>query len=322
MHQQQLERWQHSHHFHHENPQAERNTHRVIGLTLVMMVLEIFTGWLFGSMALLADGWHMGTHFFALGIAAFAYRYSRHHATDRSYSFGTGKVSVLSGYTSAILLAGVAVLMVVESVERLVAPAHIRFNEALLVAIIGLGVNVASAFMLHDGGHDHSHQHSHDHGHSHGHHHDHNLKAAYLHVIADALTSVLAIVALLAGKHLGWIWLDPVMGMVGACVISIWAWGLLKDSSQILLDRHTDDQSLDQIRHQIEQDRDNRIADLHLRKLSPHALAAEIVVVTHQPQPPEHYKQLLHNIAGLEHVTVEIHGCPGPSDSPKRVEPD
>ncbi|WP_316347032.1 CDF family Co(II)/Ni(II) efflux transporter DmeF [Desulfuromonas acetoxidans] len=297
-----IDHWQHDHTFHHDNRQAERNTHRVILLTLVMMVIEILGGWLFGSMALLADGWHMGTHVFALGITAAAYIYSRRHAADTSYSYGTGKVGVLSGYTSAILLAGVAALMVGESIDRLLHPNAIHFNEALLVAVIGLIVNLASAAMLHAGGEDHGH----DHHHGHSHHHDHNLKAAYLHVIADALTSVTAIVALLCGKYFGWMWLDPAMGIVGAVIIGIWAWGLMKDTSSILLDRQPDATINQQIREALESDH-TKIADLHVRHISPHALAAEISLVSYEPFTTRVYKDQLNAIKNLQHTTIEVH---------------
>ncbi|EAT14653.1 CDF family Co(II)/Ni(II) efflux transporter DmeF [Desulfuromonas acetoxidans] len=295
-----IDHWQHDHSFHHDNRQAERNTHRVILLTLVMMVIEILGGWLFGSMALLADGWHMGTHVFALGITAAAYIYSRRHAADTSYSYGTGKVGVLSGYTSAILLAGVAALMIGESIDRLLHPNAIHFNEALLVAVIGLIVNLASAAMLHAGGEDHGHHHGHSH------HHDHNLKAAYLHVIADALTSVTAIVALLCGKYFGWMWLDPAMGIVGAVIIGIWAWGLMKDTSSILLDRQPDATINQQIREALESDH-TKIADLHVRHISPHALAAEISLVSYEPFTTRVYKEQLNAIKNLQHTTIEVH---------------
>lgn len=270
-------------------------------LTVIMMVVEIVTGSISGSMALLADGWHMGTHFFALGITAFAYYYARKHADNAGYSFGTGKVSVLGGFTSAIVLAVVALLMAVESLQRLFRPESIRFDEALLVAVIGLIVNLVSALLLHGSSHAHA-----DCDGEH-HHHDHNLKAAYLHVLADALTSVLAIVALLAGRQLGWVWLDPVMGVVGALVITRWAYGLLKETSKILLDRDGCRATTARIHTLIEADADNRIADLHLWKLSSNQMATIISIVTHYPKPPGHYKDLLKELHNLHHVTVEIH---------------
>jgi len=225
-----LSQWKHAHRFYIVNEQGERNTMRVIILTIVMMGIEVTAGILYGSMALLADGWHMGTHATALGITAFAYFYARRHADDPRYSFGTGKVGVLGGFTSAVVLAVVAILMSVESLERLISPEAIRFNEAIVVAIIGLVVNLVSAFLLQGGHHDHGHNEAH-------HHHDHNLRAAYFHVLADALTSVLAIVALFAGKIFGWNWMDPFMGIVGAIIISRWAYGLLQETSKVLLDR-------------------------------------------------------------------------------------
>jgi cation diffusion facilitator family transporter len=300
MHTHDLKEWQHQHKSNNENRKAERNTLRVMWLTLIMMVIEITTGLISGSMALLADGWHMGTHFFALGITAFAYYFSRKHATDPSYSFGTGKVDVLGGFTSAIVLAVVALLMVVESLQRLFNPENILFNEALIVAVIGLIVNLVSAMLLND--------HSHSHGSCDGHHHhDHNLKAAYLHVLADALTSLLAIVALLAGKHMGWIWLDPAMGIVGALVISRWAYGLLRDTSKILLDRNGDSEAADRIYSLIEADSDNRIADFHLWMISANKQALILSIVTHDPKPTDHYKNLLKGREKLDHITIEVH---------------
>ncbi len=302
MHTHSLDEWQHQHRSHNENRAAERNTQRVMWLTLIMMVAEIATGWVTGSMALLADGWHMGTHFFALGITAFAYYFSRKHATDPSYSFGTGKVDVLGGFTSAIVLAVVALLMVAESLQRLFAPENIMFNQALLVAVIGLAVNLVSALLLNS----HSHSNGSCDGHHH-HHHDHNLKAAYLHVLADALTSLLAIIALLAGKHMGWIWLDPTMGIVGALVITRWAYGLLRDTSKILLDRNEDHEATENIYSVIEADADNRISDLHLWKISSNKQATIISIVTHYPKPPNHYKALLKDLKNLDHITIEVH---------------
>ncbi len=300
----------HTHHFHQHNPIAERNTYRVIWLTLVMMIIEVVCGWLFGSMALLADGWHMGTHFFALGITAFAYYYSRVHANDNSYSFGTGKVGVLGGYTSAIVLGIVALLMVVESFERLLSPAQIRFNEALLVAVIGLVVNLFSAWLLHGSGdHEHGHAHhvhDHDHSHHHHHHHDHNLRAAYMHVIADALTSLLAIVALLAGKYFGLGWLDPLMGIVGALVIVRWAYGLMRDTSGILLDRNPLPELAEGIRSLLEADGLCRVTDLHLWRVSSGHFAAIISLVSSESEKVETYREKIRSLQHLDHVTIEV----------------
>ena len=232
----------HQHNFTSHNSQGEKRTFYVLLLTVTTMFIEIIAGTLYGSMALLADGWHMGTHAAAFGITLFAYRYARKHADSARFSFGTGKVSVLGGYTSAIALGIVALLMLVESVHRLFNPQVIQFNEAIIVACIGLTVNVVSMFLLGDRHHDHDHGHSHSHEdthhHSHTeHHHDHNLRAAYMHVLADTLTSLLAIVALLFGKFYGWNWLDAVMGMVGALVIAKWTMNLMKQTSPILLEQ-------------------------------------------------------------------------------------
>lgn len=303
---QNLEKWQHQHSSHNQNSHAERNTWRVMWLTLVMMVVEIAAGWISGSMALLADGWHMGTHFFALGITAFAYWFSRRHAENPHFSFGTGKVDVLGGYTSAIVLAGVALLMIVESIGRLLSPRSIMFDEALVVAVIGLVVNLVSAMMLDD--HAHGHDDDLDH-HHHQHHHDHNLQAAYLHVLADALTSVLAIIALLAGKYKGWIWLDPVMGIVGALVITRWAWGLLRETSQILLDYCRRSEMTDRIHSLIEDDGKTRIVDLHLWRISSSKWSVLVSVVTDESITPADLKTILGSVGDFTHVSVEVNPC-------------
>lgn len=306
MHSHQLENWQHSHRYEIDYGQGERNTRRVIALTLTMMAIEIAAGMTFGSMALLADGWHMGTHAIALGITAFAYAFARKHADNPDYSFGTGKVGSLGGFASAVVLAVVALIMGAESVQRLFEPRPIRFNEAIIVAAVGLVVNLISAFLLRD---DHRHGHAHASGHQSTHHHDHNLRAAYLHVIADALTSVLAIVALFTGKLLGWTWMDPMMGIVGAVIILRWARGLLKDTGRILLDRDVGQASIDEIRTIIEYDSDNRVADIHLWRVGPKHLYAILSIVTHFPKPPAHYKNLLQGFDDLIHVTVEVNAC-------------
>lgn len=298
-----------------ENERGERNTLCVIILTLVMMAGEIVAGMAFGSMALLADGWHMGTHAAALGITAFAYGYARRHAENPRFAFGTGKVGSLGGYTSAVVLGVVALLMIVESIKRLITPTPIHFNEAIVVAVIGLAVNLISAVML---GGDHHHDHGDDHAHHHhqddngGHlHEDLNLKAAYLHVLADALTSVLAIIALVVGKYFGWVAFDPIIGIVGALVISKWAHGLLRDTAGVLLDRDVDADTVSAIQDAIESDADNRIVDFHLWKPGNGSLAAIISVVTHYPRPPEHYKRLLAGFDFIAHVTVEVIPCEG-----------
>jgi cation diffusion facilitator family transporter len=309
MHIHQLQQWQHQHHFAPDARQGERSTRIVVGLTFSMMVIEITAGILSGSMALLADGWHMGTHVAALGITLFAYSYARRHADNPRYSFGTGKVGELGGFAGAVALAVVALVMLVESVQRFFTDVTIHFPEAIAVAVIGLAVNLFSAFLLRD--HDH-HAHDHDHAHPHAaHQHDHNLRAAYLHVLADALTSLLAIVALVAGMLLGWIWMDAAMGIVGAVVITRWSYGLLRDTSTVLLDSDVDPATVTAIQTAIEADADNRVVDLHVWRVGPQHLAAIVAVVTHYPQPPDHYKQLIARVADITHMSVEVHHCLG-----------
>jgi cation diffusion facilitator family transporter len=318
MHLESLEPWQHAHGYGAETQgEGERRTRWVVALTLAMMAGEIAAGTLFGSMALLADGWHMGTHAAALGVAVFAYRYARRHAGDARYTFGTGKVGALGGFASAVGLAVVALLVLVESAQRLASPVSIRFDEAIAVALLGLAVNLGSAFLLR-GEHDHGHSPGHEREHSpaHGHgphaarsHRDHNLRAAYLHVLADALTSVLALVALVAGRSLGWTWMDPVMGIVGSAVIARWSWGLLRDTSAVLLDGEAEQALRAAVVRAIEADRDNRVADLHVWRVGPRHLAAIVSVVTHAPEAPAHYRALLAAFPDLVHVTVEVNGC-------------
>ncbi|GAB0148728.1 CDF family Co(II)/Ni(II) efflux transporter DmeF [Marichromatium sp. PS1] len=315
-----LERWQHHHDFAVHNDRGERNTYYVLLLTAVVMVIEILAGTVYGSMALLADGWHMGTHVAAFLIAILAYRYAARHAHDPAHSFGTGKVNVLGGFASAIALGTVALMMLIESVQRLIDPQTIHFNESILVALLGLAVNLASALLLKDAhhhhhhGHDHGHHHDHDdHEHEHDHGHDHNLRAAYVHVIADAMTSLLAIAALLAGKLLGWHWLDPVMGMVGAIIIAVWAYGLLRESAPILIDASIEAPYREAIRAAIEADADNRVADIHVWRIGANHYAAILSLVTHEPRPVEHYKRLLADFDRIAHLTIEVNACAGPS---------
>ena len=299
-----MERWEHTHTFGTRAvAQGEYRTRWVIGLTLVMMVVEIAAGWAYGSMALLADGWHMGTHAAALSVTVFAYVYMRRHAQDQRYSFGTGKVGALGGFGSAVALGVVALLVFGESVWRLTAPVSIRFNQAIGVAMVGLVVNLVSAFILREDHHGPAEFEIH-------HHHDHNLRAAYLHVLADALTSVLAIVALSAGKFLGWMWMDPVMGIVGSVVIARWSYGLLGQTSAVLLDGEIGKEPREAIQSLVEADGDNRVADLHLWRVGPNHLAAIVSIVTHHPRDPDHYKALLSERADLVHVTVEVNPCP------------
>jgi cation diffusion facilitator family transporter len=270
----------------------------VVALTVVMMVGEIVAGYITGSMALLADGFHMATHAGALGIAAAAYGYAKRHASSSRYSFGTGKVGDLGGFASALILGMVSLAIGVESVMRLLQPTEVQFGTATLIAIVGLIVNIVSALLL---GHGHSHGHDHDH-HGHG---DNNLKSAYVHVIADALTSVLAISALLAGRYLGWVWLDPVMGIVGAMVIARWAWSLVGVTSAVLLDQ-TDEHVADEIRELVEKAGDATITDLHVWRVGPEAHAAIVSVLGEATASAESIRERLKPVHEVSHLTVEF----------------
>jgi len=314
MHENSLEPWQKPHNFlatgHQKNA---RRTTIVLWLTLVTMAAEIAAGHVFNSMALLADGWHMGSHAAALGIAAFAYAYARRHEGNSIYTFGTGKVGDLAAFSSALLLLGIAAFMAFESVGRLLNPVTISYREALWVAAVGLGVNLFSAWMLkddHNHGHDHTHGHSHDHDHDHTHHHqDHNLRAAYVHVLTDALTSVLAIAALAAGLIWGLAWMDAAMGIVGAAIIVHWAVKLIGTTARVLLDATPSGDTTAAVKRAIEAEHDNRVADLHIWRVGPGHLAAVVTVVTHHPRAPAHYKALLAGIPCLSHITVEVECC-------------
>ena len=306
MHSNSLHSWQHDHIFGQDQIKAgERRTLLVIAITATMMVVEIGAGVAFGSMALLADGLHMASHTAALGIAAFAYLYARQHADDRRFSFGSGKVSALAGFSSAILLAVFVFIMAWESVNRFFNPVDIIFNQAIVVAVIGLAVNLASVLILDDHHHDTNHHHD-AHTHTHA---DHNLRAAYLHVLADAVTSLLAIFALLAGKFYGLVWMDPFMGIVGAVLISKWSFGLLKDTSNTLLDKQASVEMQTAIQEAIEKKDDNRVADLHVWSIGPDIYAGALSIVTDHPLPVNHYEQLLPDHIGLVHTTIEIHQC-------------
>ncbi|MFC1862539.1 CDF family Co(II)/Ni(II) efflux transporter DmeF [Thermodesulfobacteriota bacterium] len=306
MHTHNLEQWEHDHIFEIDDGRGEQRTKLVVLLTLITMIVEISAGYIYGSMALLADGWHMGTHTAALGISVFAYVYARKHADDKRFSFGTGKVGALGGFGSAVILAVVAVIMAVESVQRILSPTTILFNQAIIVAIVGLTVNLASAFILRG-----RHEHSHESRSAHDHHHDHNLRSAYVHVLADALTSLLAIAALLSGKYFGWILMDPLMGIVGAIVIIRWSYGLLRDSGNMLLDREIDQRTISDIKKTIEQEEDNRVSDIHVWRIGARHLSAIVSVVTDYPKPPVHYKTLLSDFQQLGHIVVEVNPCSG-----------
>lgn len=310
----------HGHCFDTGNPLAERGTRLAMWLTLVMMVAEIVGGWWYGSMALLADGWHMGSHAIALGLAAFAYAYARKHAADPRYAFGTWKVEVLASYTSALLLLGIAGLMLYESVHRMLNPVAIHYNEAIVVAIIGLGVNLVCACLLHGGsGHNHGHAHAHDHDHDHhghgqphdhhahdDHQHDLNLHAAYIHVLTDAATSVLAIVALFAGKWWGAGWMDPVMGIVGSVLVASWAISLLRKSGRVLLDAHMTDPVAEEIREAVEQSPvPASLADMHLWRVGKGKYAVLLSVLSADPAAAEAVRKALAVHEELVHVNVE-----------------
>jgi cation diffusion facilitator family transporter len=317
MHSHSMKGWQHRHDFlGAAHDRHERRTWIVVALTATMMVAEIIAGTVYGSMALLADGWHMSTHAAALTITALAYRLARRHADDVRFSFGTGKVGELAAFASAIILALIALLIGYESAIRLFNPVSIRFDEAMLVAAIGLVVNLLSAWLLSaGGGHDHTHHvhhddhHDQDHDHHHGHAHDSNIRAAFAHVAADALTSVLAILALLGGRFYGWTWLDAVIGIVGALIILRWSYGLIATSAATLLDTVPDRQVASEIVRSLEVDGD-QVSDLHLWRLGPGHAGVIASVVSHDPQPPDVYKARLASIRGLSHVTIEVHRCP------------
>jgi cation diffusion facilitator family transporter len=293
---------------HHER--NERRSWLVVGITALMMVAEIAGGSWYGSMALVADGWHMATHAAALTIAAIAYRYARSHASDPRFAFGTGKVGELAGFASALTLGFVAVLIGWESVRRLLAPHAIAFDQAIAIAVLGLLVNLVSALFLRDVGH------THDHGAEHGHlHHDTNLRAAYLHVLADALTSVMAILGLLAGRLLGWQWMDPLVGVIGALVIAQWSVKLMRSAGRSLLDAHDNQARASSIRERLQASSRDEVVDLHLWRLGPGHDALIVSIVSDAPAAPEVYKARLHGLPGLSHVTVEVNRRGGAADA-------
>jgi cation diffusion facilitator family transporter len=303
-----------------DHARAERRTWAVIILCTVMMVAEIVGGALFGSLALIADGLHMSTHAGALLLAALAYTFARKYATDPNFTFGTGKFGDLAGYSSAIVLAMIALLIGYEAALRFLDPVPIAFNEAIPIAALGLLVNVASAWLLaggHDHGHGHAHGHSHDHSHPHdhdhphshhgngAHHRDNNMRAAVVHVAADAAVSVLVIVGLLLARAFGWLWMDPLAGLIGALVIASWSVALIRDTAAILLDRTPDPGMADRIRIAVEDDGD-KVLDLHLWRLGPGHLGAIVSVATSSQREASHYRQRLASFSDLSHVTVEV----------------
>jgi len=311
-----LSEWIHDHIFNEANESAEKSTRLVMWITASMMLIEITAGWWFNSMALLADGWHMSSHAVAIGLSAFAYAAARKYANDSRFAFGTWKIEVLAGFTSAIFLLGVAAMMVIGSIERLLSPEIIHYQEAIIVGVLGLIVNIVCAWLLGHAHHDHDHDHSHgDHHHGHDLHHDHqhdlNLKSAYTHVIADAATSVLAIVALVGGWIYGWSWLDPVMGIVGAVLVAVWAKGLVKETAKVLLDREMDHPVVEEIREVLSSENDSnstRVTDLHVWRVGKNAYACSISLVTKdQTLTPAAIKQQLSVHDEIVHTTIEIH---------------
>jgi len=308
MHRTDRSRFQHSHDFVHDFSKGEGRTRIVIAITGVMMVVEITAGLLSHSMALLADGWHMSTHVAAFLITALAYYFTRRHSSNAQFSFGTGKIGVLGGFASAVVLSVVAFLMAGESVHRIFVPLPIHFNEAIAIACVALTVNLVCAVLLKE-----HHHHGHD---DHEHHYDHaknydlNLRAAYLHVLADAFTTFLAIAALTSGKFFGWSWLDPVVGLVGSGVVFSWAYGLLRDTSGILLDRTPKSSDLpDEICRAVEADGDSIVTDLHVWQVGAGKFAAIVSIVAHEPKASEVYRELLREHEELVHVTIETQAC-------------
>ena len=298
--------FRHSHDFALDSSSAERRTRIVIGIAATMMVIEITAGVAFNSMALLVDGWHMATHVTAFLITALAYYFSRRHAANPLHSFGTAKIGVLGGFASAVVLAVIALLMAGESIHRFFVPLSIHFNEAIGIAVLGLAVNLVCALVL---AHAHDHAHPHDHEHRHQHH-DLNLRAAYLHVLADAFTSVTAISALLAGKFFAWTWLDPAVGILGSGVVMSWAYTLIRDTGGILLDRTPASSDLpEEIRRAIETDGDSIVTDLHVWQVGVGKFAAIVSIVAHEPRTSDQYRELLRGHEELVHVTIETQHC-------------
>ena len=326
MHSDNLADWSHDHVFEEGSHAAERGARLVMWITLAMMVVEIGAGWWFNSMALLADGWHMSSHALAIGLSAFAYAAARRYARDPRFAFGTWKIEVLAGYTSALFLLGIALMMAVDSVERILAPQAIHYQEAMAVAALGLMVNLVCAFILggahhhhdHGGGHHHDHHedghgHLHGHGHGHGHGHDLNLKSAYVHVITDAATSVLAIVALAGGWLYGWSWLDPAMGIVGAVLVAVWAKNLLAETGKVLLDREMDHQVVGEIREAVEtgpEAGDTKVVDLHVWRVGKRSYSCALSVVTHDRSlTAGDLRRRIGMHEEVVHTTLEIQYC-------------
>ena len=301
-----LSDWTHNHAFDSNSDAAERSTRLVMWITVVTMFVEILAGWAFNSMSLLADGWHMSSHALAIGLSALAYATARTYANDPRFAFGTWKIEILAGFSSALFLLGVALAMVIGSLERLISPQAIQFEEAIIVGVLGLGVNLVCAYIL--GQAHHQHGHSHDHGHSHGHHHDLNLKSAYFHVVADAFTSVLAIVALVGGWLYGWAWLDPVMGIVGAVMVALWAKSLILETAKVLLDREMDHPVVQEIKEAVESDGQTRVTDLHVWRVGKKVYSCALTAVTQDTQLTANtVRERLAAHEEIIHSTIELH---------------
>jgi cation diffusion facilitator family transporter len=313
MHTDDLSAYMHEHIFDLGNPAAERGTRMVMWVTAVMMVIEVASGWWLNSMALLADGWHMSSHAIAIGLSAFAYAAARRYKNDQRFAFGTWKIEVLAGFASAIFLLGIALLMVVTSVERFFVPQPIQYAEAIPIAVVGLSVNIICALIL-GGAHQHAHDGGvHDHPHHGNHAHDLNLRSAYVHVVADAATSVLAITALTGGLLYGWAWLDSTMGIVEAIVVAVWAWGLITQTSKVLLDSEMDHPVVQEIREALESpqtEEGSRVTDLHVWRVGRQSFSAALTLVTHDPAlTPPRVREKLAMHQEIAHVTVEIQQC-------------
>jgi cation diffusion facilitator family transporter len=305
-----LSDWTHDHAFDSNSEVAERSTRLVMWITVVMMFVEILAGWAFNSMSLLADGWHMSSHALAIGLSAVAYAAARTYANDPRFAFGTWKIEILAGFASALFLLGVALTMVIGSLERLISPQAIQYEEAIIVGVLGLAVNIVCAYILgqahhqHDQANDHS-QHAHDH---HPHHHDLNLKSAYFHVVADAFTSVLAIVALVGGWLYGWAWLDPVMGIVGAVLVALWAKSLILETAKVLLDREMDHPVVQEIKDAVQADGQTRVTDLHVWRVGKKVYSCALTAVTQDAQlTPNTLRERLAVHEEIIHSTIELH---------------
>lgn len=302
-----LSDWTHDHAFDSNSEVAERSTRLVMWITVVTMFVEILAGWAFNSMSLLADGWHMSSHALAIGLSAMAYAAARTYANDPRFAFGTWKIEILAGFASALFLLGVALTMVIGSLERLISPQAIQFEEAIIVGVLGLAVNLVCAYILGQAHHQHDHAHDHPHP-AHEHHHDLNLKSAYFHVVADAFTSVLAIVALVGGWLHGWAWLDPVMGIVGAVLVALWAKSLILETAKVLLDREMDHPVVQEIKDAVQADGQTRVTDLHVWRVGKKVYSCALTAVTQDAQlTPKTLRERLAVHEEIIHSTIELH---------------